>query len=207
MKKQEDYQEDLASIRDLMERSVKFISLSGLSGILAGVYALMASAYAYFLVYVSFASPDNPYGTDGEMALAIHLVVVGVVLLLASLLTGFLLSWRKAKTMGTSVWNQTSQRLVVNLAVPVVTGGIFILVLVSQSHWDLIAGTCLIFYGLALLNASANLYTEIRYLGYVEVLLGLVALLFPGFGLLFWAVGFGALHIVYGAMMYSKYDK
>jgi hypothetical protein len=207
MKQKDDYQQDLASIRDLMDRSVKFISLSGLSGILAGIYALMGAAYAYVLVYVRFRSSDNPYGSDGEMALAVHLVLIALLVLAASLFTGWLMSWRKSKALGISVWNDTSKRLVINLAIPLVSGGLLILVIISRGYWDLVAGASLIFYGLALLNASSNLYKEIRYLGYAEILLGLICAAYPGFGLLFWAVGFGALHVVYGAVMYRKYDK
>ncbi|MBT1700273.1 hypothetical protein KK083_25525, partial [Fulvivirgaceae bacterium PWU4] len=59
----------------------------------------------------------------------------------------------------------------------------------------------------ALIQGGSNTYDEIRYLGYCEITLGLIAALFPGYGLLAWAMGFGVLHIVYGAIMYNKYDK
>jgi hypothetical protein len=65
----------------------------------------------------------------------------------------------------------------------------------------------LIFYGLALINASKYTYNDIRYLGISELLIGLCSTLFLGYGLFFWAAGFGLAHIVYGALMYFKYDK
>jgi putative exporter of polyketide antibiotics len=122
-------------------------------------------------------------------------------------LTGYVLASRKAKKLGLKVWDATSKRLVINLIIPLLTGGIFILILLAKGYYGIVAPACLIFYGLALINASANLFDEVRYLGFCEIVLGLVATLMPGFGLLFWAIGFGLLHIVYGALMFKKYDR
>ncbi|HMI66070.1 MAG TPA: hypothetical protein VK517_08550, partial [Cyclobacteriaceae bacterium] len=75
-----------------------------------------------------------------------------------------------------------------------------------SDQFGIVAPSFLIFYGLALINASPNLYEEIRYLGYSEILLGLLCAVLPNYGLLFWAIGFGLFHILYGAVMYKKYD-
>jgi hypothetical protein len=197
MNKSEAYQKDIESIRHLMERSVKFISLSGLSGILAGVYALAGACAAYFLVFHSET-------TDSEIVYL--LMGIALAVLAASLITGFWLSGRKARKSGIKLWDATSRRLTFNLAIPLVTGGLFILILLINGHYGVIAPSFLIFYGLALINASPNLYDEVRYLGYSEVLLGLLCAFLPGYGLIFWAVGFGLFHILYGAVMYKKYD-
>ncbi len=109
--------------------------------------------------------------------------------------------------MKTKIWNETSRRLLINLAIPLIVGGIFTLVLVYHGHYNVVAASVLIFYGLALINASSNLFEEIRYLGYCELVVGLIAGVLPGYGLYFWAVGFGLLHILYGGMMYRKYDR
>jgi hypothetical protein len=96
---------------------------------------------------------------------------------------------------------------VVNLSIPLITGGLFILIVLGTGHYGLAAPASLIFYGLALIQASSNTYDEIRYLGFSEIILGLISAILPGFGLIFWALGFGVLHIVYGTIMYNKYDK
>jgi hypothetical protein len=44
-------------------------------------------------------------------------------------------------------------------------------------------------------------------LGICEIGLGLIASIYMGYGLLFWAVGFGVLHIIYGIVMYMKYER
>ena len=189
-----------------MERSVKFISLSGLSGILSGVYALIGAAIAYYLIqYPISPFADQLYSIPSSDVVA-PLMIVAAVVLASSLLTGFWLSSKKAKQAGVKIWDATSKRLFINLSVPLITGGIFVLILLSNGHFGMVAPACLIFYGLALINASANLYEEIRYLGYSEIILGLISASLPGYGLLFWAIGFGLLHIIYGSVMYKRYD-
>jgi len=202
-----DYQQDLASIRNLMERSTKFISLTGLSGILAGTYALIGATFAYFIIqYPLSITSYRPESVQSAPNL-INLLLLALAVLAASLITGFWLSSRKAKKNGTTIWNETSKHLFINLLIPLVTGGIFILILLYNGHYGVVASACLIFYGLALINASANLYEEIRYLGYSEIILGLLSAFLPGYGLVCWAIGFGVLHIFYGSLMYRKYDR
>jgi len=207
MKPIEQYEQDLASIRTMMERSAKFISLSGLSGILAGTYALIGSFSAYVLI--QYPLPITAYRQESiqDTSVLAMLLLIALGVLATSLLTGFFLSYRKARQQGTTVWNETSKRMLINLAIPLFTGGAFMLILLFNGHYGIVAPACLLFYGLALINASSHLYEEVRYLGYSEIILGLVSALLPGYGLLFWAIGFGVLHIIYGAIMYRKYDR
>jgi hypothetical protein len=206
MKEIQEYEKDLASIRTIMERTAKFLSLSGLSGVLAGVYALAGAVAAYFLVQY----PLSPfryriYSIQDPVVLAKLIGLAGIVLA-ASLATGFWMSHKKAKKHGASLWSASSRRLALALAIPLVTGGIFILIILNSGHFGLAAPACLIFYGLALIQASTNTVDEVRYLGYSEIVLGLISAMLPGYGLLFWSLGFGVLHIVYGAIMHNKYD-
>jgi hypothetical protein len=207
MNQNNDYQQDLASIRHLMERSVKFISLSGLSGILAGTYATLGAIVAYFKIQYPLSPVAYRQQSVQDGSIVLQLGTIALIVLVASVGTGFWLSSRKAKQLGTTIWNETSKRLFINLLVPLVTGGIFILILLFYNHYGVVAAASLIFYGLALIHASANLYDEVRYLGYSEIILGLIAAALPGYGLLFWTIGFGVLHIFYGALMYRKYDR
>lgn len=207
MKEIPEYEKDIASIRTMMERSAKFISLSGISGVLAGTYALIGSGIAYYLI--QYPLPITAYRQESIQppSVVLNLMLIGIAVLVTSLVTGFWLSYRKARRNNTSVWNETSKRLVINLMIPLVTGGIFILILLYNNHYGVVAPACLIFYGLALIQASGNLYEEVRYLGYSEIALGLISAVLPGYGLLFWAIGFGVLHIFYGTLMYRKYDR
>jgi hypothetical protein len=207
MKDIPEYEKDLSSIRSMMERSVKFISLSGLSGVLAGIYALIGATTAYFIIQYP-VSPFHyrTYSVNNSETL-VKLSLVAIIVLIASLATGTWMSYRKAKQVNTSLWNTTSKRLFVNLAIPLFTGGIFILIILSEGHFGIAAPASLIFYGLALIQASQHTYNEIRYLGVSEIIIGLIAAMLPGFGLIFWALGFGVLHIIYGTLMYYRYDQ
>ena len=207
MKDIPEYEKDIASIRTMMERSTKFLSLSGLSGVLAGIYALAGATAAYYIVHYPISPFKYRIYSISEGATLYKLIFVALLVLVASISTGLWLSNRKARKAGTRLWSQTSQNLVVNLSIPLVTGGIFILIMLYTGHFGLAAPASLIFYGLALIQASANTFAEVRYLGFSEIILGLISAIYPGYGLIFWALGFGVLHIVYGAIMYNRYDK
>lgn len=199
-------EKDIEAIRSLMERSVKFLSLSGLSGILSGIYATAGAIIAYFLIYYPRSPFQYRIESIQQTENILQLIIVAVVVLAASLATGYWLSNRKAKRSNMEIWTPTSKRLFLNLAIPLVTGGLFIIILLAHGHFGVAAPASLIFYGLALINASDNLFDEVRYLGYSEVGVGLICAALPGYGLLFWFVGFGLLHIIYGALMHKKYD-
>ncbi|MES2780523.1 MAG: hypothetical protein V4651_11555 [Bacteroidota bacterium] len=207
MKNITDIENDIASIKEIMERSSRFISLSGLSGILAGIYGLIGAAIAYYLIYY----PNSPFGYRfyyvNESDIVIKLFVTAVGILGASLLTGFLLSQQKARKQQLSYWNASSKRFLINFSIPLISGGIFIACLIVRGYFGIAAPACLLFYGLALINGSSYTLGDIRYLGLIEIGLGILCSLFPGYGLIFWAVGFGLMHIIYGTLMYNKYDK
>jgi predicted lysophospholipase L1 biosynthesis ABC-type transport system permease subunit len=209
--KEEELQDELASIRNMMERSSKFISLSGLSGILAGVYALIGAIAAWFVI------KGNPTTVTHDLSLVevfgnlltlfTSLLLIALTVLLASILTGVILSIRKAKQKGESIWNKTSRLLLFNVAVPLLTGGAIILILFAKGDLTYTVPTMLVFYGLALFNASNFTYTDVKYLGIIEIILGLATAFSPEYSLWAWAIGFGVLHIIYGSIMYLKYDR
>jgi hypothetical protein len=93
------------------------------------------------------------------------------------------------------------------MIVPLVAGAAFIIGMLRYDTWMFVSSASLIFYGLALINASKYTLTDIRYLGYCEIIVGLVNMFFIGYGLWFWAFGFGVLHIVYGISMWWKYER
>lgn len=202
-----DIYSELNSIRNLMERSAKFISLSGLSGILAGVYALIGAGLAYYVVYGTSGDLDYRDHYVNDEAVILQLFLIAVVVLVLSLTTGILLTVRKAKSKGETVWNPSSKKLLVNMAIPLVTGGILILILLYRGYFGIIAPATLIFYGLALVAGSHYTVTDVKWLGIYEIVLGLIAACLPGFGIVFWTIGFGVLHIIYGSIMHFRYDR
>jgi len=197
-----DYLKDIQDIKQMMSQSTQFISLSGLSGILAGIYALVG---AYF---VNGLIERNKYDVIIIESYTFKMILLtAAAVLFLSLLTAYLMTIRKAKKVGEQVWNPTSKRLLINFCIPLVTGGIFAILLLRQEVYGLIAPITLIFYGLACVNASKYTLRDVRYLGITEIILGLIAVEFSGYGLYFWVLGFGICHIVYGAVMHFKYDR
>lgn len=200
--------ETLTEIRDLMQRSSKFLSLSGLSGIFAGIVALGGALVAYLRLKTDALSYDGMSDvselTRGEMMRFV--LLDGTIVLVLALIFGVFFTMRKAKKSGQSVWNTASKRLVISLMIPLVTGGIFCLAMFYRGILWVSFPATLIFYGLALLNASKYTVRDVEYLGICEVILGLISLFMTGYNLLVWALGFGVLHIVYGTYMYFKYD-
>lgn len=207
MKETSDYEKDLSSIRAMMERSVKFLSLSGLSGILAGVYALLGSLAVYFILYYPHSPFDFQFYYVNDELVVYKLISVAALVLFFSLTTGYLLSIRKAKKLNTAIWNFASKQLFVDLFIPLASGGLLIIILLAQGYYGIVAPSCMVFYGLALIHGSRSTYEEVRYLGLIEIGLGLGCAIFPGFGLIFWALGFGVMHIVYGSIMYFRYER
>ncbi len=198
--------EDLGEIRRIMERSSKFISLSGLSGISAGILALVGAALAYKVLDYGDRFYDREFTLhDGLTNTSWMLVAIGLGVLILSLLAAYFFTRQKAKKLGLPMWDHAAKKLMINLFIPLIAGGIFcVIILFEYGYIKLIAPATLIFYGLALVNASKFSTDELRFLGISDIILGLVALLYPGYGLLFWALGFGLLHIIYGVVMYKK---
>lgn len=195
------YIEDLKDIKDMMNKSSKFISLSGWSGISIGILALLASLIAYqrILSYKDISVYNTGWGLANE------LFVIGFITLFVSLFMGIIFTYQKSKRLGQKIWNQQTKNLLWNLFIPLVIGGALCLSLFNQGLFIYIAPLTLIFYGLALINASKYTFTEIRSLGITNCVLGLLGINFVGYGLLLWSIGFGILHIIYGILMKVKH--
>jgi hypothetical protein len=201
-------EETLSEIRHLMERSSRFISLSGFSGIFAGIYALAGAFAAYFYLNPSeFGARYDRFSVSGPQTTVLFLLGDAAIVLVLAVGTGILLTTRKARRDGNSLLDAAAKKLIINLCIPLLAGGIFCLALIYHGDGFYLAPAMLIFYGLALVHASKYTRDDIRSLGLWEIVLGSVSLFMPGHGLIFWALGFGVFHIIYGTSMYFKYEK
>ncbi|RZL46832.1 MAG: hypothetical protein EOP00_13795 [Pedobacter sp.] len=198
----------LNDIRNMMDRSSRFISLSGLSGVFAGLTALVGAYFAHGELN-KYLKGEYGYGINADGDIEANLLKIGFAVLVVALAGGLLLTLRQSRKKNIPFWDKMAKKLLINLAIPLATGGLFIIALLINhpSSVGLIAPACLVFYGLALINASKYTYSDIRVLGILEVLLGIIAMFNIGYGLYFWAFGFGILHILYGLIMYFKYER
>lgn len=198
--------EALQDIRRMMERSGRFISLSGWSGIAAGACALIGAWLAsnrikfyYGEEYASFYSCPACLKKD--------LIVIAIGVFIAAFTSATLFTFIKSKKEGIAIWSNTARRLLWNTLLPMVAGGFLIWRMMELKQYELVAPASLIIYGLALINGSKYTMGEIRYLGYLEILTGIIGLWTVRYGLYYWAFGFGVLHIVYGIAMWYKYER
>jgi multisubunit Na+/H+ antiporter MnhB subunit len=200
---------DISEIRSLMEQSTKFMSLSGLSGISAGIVGLIGAfaTYQYLAgieIYATLTKTGKINVSNEQL-----LTLVGIAMVILSVAVGLasFFSIRMARKKKLPIWNSTSKRLLMSIFVPLMVGAIFCLQLAIYEAGGLIPAATLLFYGLALLNASKYTISEIHYLAISQLLLGLIGSFFPEMGLFFWGMGFGVMHIVYGTIMYWKYER
>lgn len=196
----------LNEIKDMMERSSKFISLSGLSGIIIGILAIVTVS-GYCQIY-----GINPFNLDYEVLRSLptehyrNALLAAAVLFAVSVTIACILAINKARRMNQQVWGMASKKLFVNMFVPLSVGAVFCLV-VFQKYPDLVLPLSLVFYGMSLFNASKYTHEAIRSMGMAEMLLGLLCLLFMKYHIVFWTVGFGLLHVVYGTFMYVRNEQ
>ncbi len=207
--------EAIQDIKKMMERSSRFISLSGWSGVAAGSCALIGAALAYPYIHGGKGLFINQnlgllQLSAGDYFILLNTWVfwIAVGTFVAALASAFLFTWMKTKKQGLPIWGNASRRLMINVMIPMIAGGIFLFRMIYfEGTAGLIGPGCLIFYGLALINGSKYTLGEIRWLGLAQIILGIINLWFVGYGLYFWAAGFGIMHIVYGLVMWWKYEK
>lgn len=199
----------LQDIRRMMQRSNRFLSLSGFSGIAAGFWGLAGAVIAQHWIGQYFLS-DAYRGFEGAgfQPLKWRLVLLAGGVLAAAVLSAYFFTWRRASKSGMPLWDRATRLMVGSMLVPLVSGGLLICILLLQTdEWRLIVPLSLIFYGLALVSCSKYTLSDIRYLGLCQIILGLISTQFAGYGLYFWAAGFGVLHILYGTIMWWKYER
>ena len=204
----------LLEIRSIMERSTRFISLSGLSGIAAGIFALLGVVAVYTYLNIFPFEVERLYYVESlhakkwGMNYQTFFILDALLVIISAAIACTYFTARKARKKGQKIGFQDklTRNILLNLVVPLAAGGVFCLALFYHGYVGLLAPCTLIFYGLALLNASKFTFTDIQYLGYCELILGLISLFQLKYGLEFWAIGFGFLHIFYGVIMYRKYD-
>jgi hypothetical protein len=200
-------EEELAEIKSMMERSTRFLSLSGLSGILAGIYSLSAAGLAWYWIYF----PSSSWGAGAESLsfrdLLNRLLFLGLATLIAAVSSAYFLSKKREKAATQPFWSPASKRFLVALFLPVALGGFFCFALLHESAFELIPAAMLLFYGIGLVQSAQFTLGEIKNLGFTQLVLGLIAAFFPDFGLLCWALGFGVFHLIYGGLMYYRHER
>ncbi len=206
MDKQNESFQELQHIKRMMERSTKFSSLSGFSGVAAGICAL-AGIWFVVKTIAQWKQSNIENLNVSKVELATQLLLIAVATFIAAAFSSFIFVYLRCKKLGIPVLGISARRVIINIVIPLFVGGLFIFRLAIAGTFVLIPPACLIFYGLALVNASKYTLDEIRYLGYSEIIIGIINLWILGYGLIFWGIGFSLLHIIYGIIIWWKYEK
>jgi len=192
----------------MMEDSSKFLSLSGLSGVAAGIFAILGALIANFFILDSASNINyEPFNNGRADNVVFELLIVALAVFVSAIMSAWYLSWRKVKREGGKFWTPQARKMTQNLVFFLTIGAAFSGILIIHDSINLIASAMLVFYGIALINAAKYTLRDIQFLGICEIILGLIAGIFVNYGLIFWTLGFGILHIVYGVVMYYKYER
>lgn len=200
----------LTDIRSMMEKSTKFVTLSGKTGISIGIIALIYVATCYgiggALPFQYQYFHERLLLSDGVMGLSTlrFIFILGLITLALSLIMGYYFTMKRTQKAGIKLWSKSFKLMLVNIAIPLITGGIFTIFLILHGAWELVSSSMLIFYGLSLINGAKYTLQDINSLGLAEIGLGILSLFVAGYGLEFWAIGFGLFHIIYGLKMSIK---
>ncbi|MGH2565511.1 MAG: hypothetical protein ACRDE5_13425 [Ginsengibacter sp.] len=198
--------QELQHIKKMMERSTKFSSISGFSAIAAGICALMG-IWVVVKEIATWKEQHLDNLTANKDELATQLLLTAVVTFSAAVVTSFIFVYLRCKKLGIPVLGMSARRVIINIAIPLFVGALFIFRLATLGSYELITPACLIFYGLALINASKYTLSEIKHLGFIELGIGIINLWILGYGLILWGIGFGLMHIIYGILIWWKYER
>lgn len=202
-----EYIQQISDIRKIITERTKFKALSGISGILAGCYAIIGAWIAYRIIYNSndiLYSKFKAGYYSNDIGL---LFLVAFIVLVASIATGIFFSWKKAKESGEKLFNKVAWKILGHFSIFMLSALVLLIATYLNGYYTLLAPICLLFYGLSLIHVSSFINSEVFGLGLSIVAIGLISLFFPGYGLLCWTLGFGLMHMIYGFMMWYKYDR
>jgi hypothetical protein len=188
--------ETLSDIRRLMERSSRFSLLSGYSLIAAGICGLAGVWQAHREVMQWRMHPGGEHLAD-------RLILTGSLTLVAALALGYAFTWGKVRRQQVPLWDAVVRKVSIHFAIPLFTGGVFVVGMIYWGQYQFIATACLVFYGLALVNASHFTVRPIRMLGLMQLLLGFICL-FTGYNLICLMLGFGIMNILAGWLIQVK---
>ncbi len=170
-----------------MERASSFTAVPGWGGVAIGVTALIAGAAAY--------------GRPLDIQFSIWLAEAAV-----ALVVGIWAVTAKTKRLSQSVQTKAGRRALLSFMPPLLAGGVLTAVLYQIHVLGVIPGLWLLLYGAAVVTGGAFSIRIIPVMGLCFMLLGAIALLASQvWGDVFLMMGFGVIHIVFGAVIARRH--
>jgi len=179
--------DNLRFIRDTMERAASFTAVPGWGGMVIGITALAAGTVAFgrplrvqFLIWCS----------EALLALAIAGLALNV----------------KSKRLALSLQSRPARRALLSFMPPLIAGAILTVVLYRLQIFDITPGVWLLLYGAAVVTGGAFSVRIVPIMGLCFMFVGALSLLAPAeWGDIFLTLGFGGLHIAFGAVIARRY--
>lgn len=180
--------DNLAFIRDTMERSTSFTAVPGYGGILMGATALAAA----YIANVQTGLRESIVTWLAEAALAFAI--------------GVLAMWQKSKIAGQSLASAPAKKFAMSFAPPLIVGIVVTLGLARYGYFYVLPPICMLTYGAAVVCGGAFSVRVVPVMGWCFMALGAIAFVLPtSYGNLMMAASFGVLHIVFGAIIARRY--
>lgn len=180
--------DNLAFIRETMERSASFTAVPGYGGMLMGVTAIVAAYIANIQVYL--VDSLTVWLIEAALAFAI----------------GLLAMWQKSKIAGQSLISTPSKKFALSFAPPMFVGVVTVLGLWKFGHYYEMAPVCMLAYGAAVACGGAFSVKAVPVMGWLFMACGAIAFLLPtNYANLMMAISFGGLHIIFGAIIARRY--
>ncbi|HUA84306.1 MAG TPA: hypothetical protein VMB85_10640 [Bryobacteraceae bacterium] len=184
--------DNLRYIRETMERAGAFTAVPGWGGVAMGITALGASFVA------------AQQGSIGRWV--ITWVAEGVL----AIIIGILAMWRKAAMAGKPLWSAPARKFLFSFAPPLIVGAALTIVLWRAGAATAIPGVWLMLYGTGVVTGGAFSVPIVPVMGVCFLIEGAVAMFMPAAWSVPWndvwlALGFGGLHIVFGAIIARRY--
>jgi hypothetical protein len=180
--------DNLRYIRETMERAGSFTAVPGWGGVTMGITAVAAAVVAGWQI-----SPNRWLATwlvEGAVAITIGVIAMQ----------------QKARAAGLELWSAPARKFAFSFVPPMFAGAVLTFALWRAGLTHLIPGTWLLLYGTGVITGGAFSVRVVPIMGAGFLALGGAALLSPAVLSNFWlGLGFGGLHILFGAMIARKY--
>lgn len=209
--KENEVKQTLDDIREMMSKSSRFQAISGWSiiviGLLAGIASLMAAA-VIGVADVPFFDNLQRYSTLNTPLKIRIAALIALILFTVCLLIVFVFASVKSKRHNLPFsFDKRMRQMLLDFFIPLIAGGLFSMAMVMQQHYGLTSSIMLMFYGLALINCSHYTYPILRWLGYTELVIGIIDCFTMSHALLFWFLGFSVAHILFGIIYVLMFDR
>jgi hypothetical protein len=180
--------DDLRYIRATMEGAASFTALSGWGGAIIGLTAFAAA-------YLASRAPTP----KSWMRVWLAEAVIGALI-------GVLMTVRKSRRARQALFGGPGRKFALTFATPLAAGAILTIPLYYGGFVTLLPGMWLLLYGTAFATAGAFSVSTVPVMGLSFMVVGTAALAAPaGWGDPLMAAGFGALHVVFGALIARKH--